>query len=58
MNLMTYDFHGSWVNQTGANAPLHPKANDTKINQELTVEFAVNYWLMKGANPRKIVSLF
>ena len=58
INLMTYDFHGSWVNETGANAPLHPKANDAKINQELTVEFAVNYWLMKGADPKKIVSLF
>ena len=58
INLMAYDFHGGWEQETGANAPLHPKQGASGIDLEFTVEYGVNYWLKKGADPKKIVNLF
>lgn len=57
INLITYDFHGAFVERTAPNAPLHPKPGATGIDMIYTVEYAVNYWLMKGADPRKIVKI-
>lgn len=44
INLMTYDFHGSWERVTGLNSPLYPDTND-----------AVEYWKSKGAPAEKII---
>ncbi|XP_015280379.1 PREDICTED: chitotriosidase-1-like [Gekko japonicus] len=44
INLMTYDFHGSWEKVTGHVSPLYP---DT--------DAAVQYWKSKGAPAEKIV---
>lgn len=56
INLMTYDFHGGWENKTAHNAPLHARPEDTGLDKEFTVEFAVDYWIKLGADPKKIVS--
>ncbi|XP_060087398.1 chitotriosidase-1-like [Heteronotia binoei] len=44
INLMAYDFHGSWETVTGHVSPLYPDTDD-----------AVQYWKSKGAPPEKIV---
>lgn len=56
ISVAAYDFHGSWEKETGANAPLYPKSNANEIDLENTVDYAINYWLMNGADPKKIVS--
>ena len=58
INLMMYNFHGSWDNRTEAHAPLHSKPDATGTDLEYTVEYAMNYFLTKGADPNKIVDLF
>jgi len=45
---MSYDFHGSWDNFLGFNAPLY--GND----HEQTVDSAVKYWISNGASADKI----
>ena len=58
INLMMYNFYGSWDNRTEAHAPLHSKQDATGTDLEYTVEYAMNYFLTKGADPNKIVDLF
>jgi hypothetical protein len=47
INLISYDFHGDWESFLGFNAPLY-------ANDQLNVDFAVKYWLAKGASAHKI----
>lgn len=49
INLMTYDFHGSWDHSTGENSPLYDPQS------ELSVDSAVSYWIESGAPPSKLV---
>lgn len=52
---MTYDLHGSWEATTGCNAPLYATAADElKAGYPLSVSWAVNYWLEKGAPASKL----
>ena len=51
INLMTYDMHGSWENQTDHHAPLHKRSNELV---DINVDYIVNYWLSKGMSPEKI----
>jgi chitinase len=53
INLMTYDFHGSWDPVTGINSPLYAPNNNpgATTNQN----WAVNYWVQLGAPRNKIV---
>ncbi|KAJ8871793.1 hypothetical protein PR048_028133 [Dryococelus australis] len=53
INVMTYDFHGSWDGVTGQNAPLYASEADTDLY--LNVDAAVSYWLSLGADPAKLV---
>ena len=55
INLMTYDFHGGWDNYTAHNAPLYPFPGSTGIEQQFTTQWAVDYWISLGADPKKIV---
>lgn len=56
INLMTYDLHGSWDNQTGHNAPLYSgPADKTSHQKELNVDAIVNYWLRSGCPKDKLV---
>lgn len=50
LNLMTYDFHGSWNEKTGVNAPLY----DQEDSPEFSVHGCVENWLEGGAPKEKI----
>ncbi|KAF8787213.1 Chitotriosidase-1 like protein [Argiope bruennichi] len=55
INVMTYDFHGSWERKTGHNAPLYPMPNATEDEKTLTVDYAIKYWIKNGAPKEKII---
>lgn len=52
INLMTYDFNGSWNDRTGMNAPLFPHRND--VNRVLNGDYAVQNWIRNGASREKL----
>jgi chitinase len=45
----------SWETETGLHTALYGHQNDTAINKQLTVDWAVRYWLKQGCSPSKIV---
>ena len=47
---MTYDFHGSWNENTGVNAPLY----DQNDSPEFSVHGCVENWVEGGAPKEKI----
>jgi len=59
INVMTYDFHGSWDTTTHFNAPLHPikddPATDEISREELNVATATQKYLTAGVPGDKIV---
>lgn len=56
INIMTYDFHGSWDSVTGNNAPLYPgDADDDDYARTLNVDASIQNWIAGGAAPEKIV---
>lgn len=50
LNLMTYDFHGTWNNVTGANAPLY----DMEGSPDLSVHSCVELWKAGGGSTDQI----
>lgn len=65
INLMTYDLHGAWESRTGCNANLYATDEDAELGggvgageavkgYPLSVSWAVDYWLEKGASPEKL----
>ncbi|KAG2468266.1 acidic mammalian chitinase-like [Polypterus senegalus] len=55
LNVMTYDFHGSWETQTGENSPLYKGPADQGSNIYFNVEYAMNYWKSNGAPAEKLL---
>ncbi|XP_059384618.1 acidic mammalian chitinase-like [Carassius carassius] len=53
INVMTYDFHGSWENVTGHNSPLYLGSGYTGENIYNT-DFAMKYWRDEGAPVEKL----
>nr|WNT43924.1 chitinase 2 [Monochamus alternatus] len=51
--VMTYDFHGHWDKQTGHVAPLYYYPGD--LYDYFNANFSINYWIEKGAPPKKLV---
>ncbi|XP_041860890.1 acidic mammalian chitinase-like isoform X2 [Melanotaenia boesemani] len=49
INVMTYDFHGSWEGVTGHNSPLYKGSHDIGDN-----DFAMRYWRDKGTPIEKL----
>jgi chitinase len=45
----------SWETETGLHTALYGHQNDTEINKQLTVDWAVRYWLKQGCSPSKLV---
>ncbi|XP_024149530.2 chitotriosidase-1 isoform X2 [Oryzias melastigma] len=54
VNVMTYDFHGSWENVTGHNSPLFRSSQDTSDQIHLNTDFAMRYWRDKGTPVEKL----
>ncbi|XP_050100084.1 acidic mammalian chitinase-like [Anopheles aquasalis] len=56
INLMTYDYNGSWDSYTGHNAPLYVGPSDTTdFQQKLNIDHSVKYWLRQGAPAHKLI---
>lgn len=53
ISIMAYDYHGQWDKKTGHVAPMyrHPEDEVPTFN----TNFTVNYWIEKGADPKKLV---
>eukprot|EP00105_Crassostrea_gigas_P040449 XP_019924597.1 PREDICTED: probable chitinase 3 [Crassostrea gigas] len=54
INMMAYDLHGAYETKTGPNAPLKGHPSETGADRYMNDEWAVNYWIQKGAPPEKI----
>ncbi|GFO01584.1 chitinase, partial [Plakobranchus ocellatus] len=54
LNIMTYDMHGSWDPYTAHNSPLYGHAGETGDDLSLNVDYALNYWVNRGATKDKI----
>ncbi|CAF1091515.1 unnamed protein product, partial [Brachionus calyciflorus] len=46
LNVMTYDYYGSWRSVIGHNTPLYKRKSDTDPN--LNINFTINYYLQLG----------
>lgn len=56
VNLMAYDFHGSYDGVTGQNGPLYPSNVDLSLEaKERCVQASVEAWLARGLSPEKLV---
>ncbi|GFT33597.1 chitotriosidase-1 [Trichonephila clavipes] len=55
INLMAYDFHGGWDKMTGHNSPLYARPEEDESQKTLNIDYAVNYWLKKGAPAEKLI---
>ncbi|XP_042264034.1 acidic mammalian chitinase-like [Thunnus maccoyii] len=54
INVMTYDFHGTWETVTGHHSPLYKGSHDTGDNIYLNTDFAMKYWRDKGTPVEKL----
>jgi len=55
INVMAYDLHGSWEKKTGHNAPLYVRDEEPEEDKILNVDYAIRYWINKGADRKKII---
>lgn len=55
INLMAYDYHGSWNQQTGHNSPLFARSEQTGDQQLLNQEATIDAWIELGAPAEKLV---
>ncbi|KAM3872057.1 acidic mammalian chitinase-like [Diretmus argenteus] len=54
INVMTYDFHGTWESVTGHHSPLYKGPNDTENQSYLNTDFAMKYWRDHGTPVGKL----
>ncbi|XP_073678942.1 acidic mammalian chitinase-like [Garra rufa] len=54
INVMTYDFHGSWESVTGHNSPLYADSGDMGDKIYFNTDFAMRYWRDQGAPVEKL----
>ncbi|KAJ8360381.1 hypothetical protein SKAU_G00169060 [Synaphobranchus kaupii] len=54
-HVMTYDFHGTWEQQTGENSPLYAGPSDHGAYIYFNVNYALNYWKTNGAPAEKLL---
>ncbi|XP_076637428.1 chitinase-3-like protein 1 [Colletes latitarsis] len=55
INLMAYDFNGSWNRNVGINAPLYASPKESGSQAKLNVNASVTYWLRNGAPAEKLM---
>ncbi|XP_019898693.2 acidic mammalian chitinase-like [Esox lucius] len=58
INVMTYDFHGSWETFTGHNSPPYRGSQDTGQDIYFNTHFAMTYWRDQGAPAEKLIMSF
>uniref|UniRef100_A0A3B4VIH0 chitinase n=1 Tax=Seriola dumerili TaxID=41447 RepID=A0A3B4VIH0_SERDU len=54
INVMTYDFHGTWESVTGHHSPLYKGSQDTGDHVYLNTDYAMRYWQDKGTPVEKL----
>ncbi|XP_068609802.1 acidic mammalian chitinase-like [Brachionichthys hirsutus] len=54
INVMTYDFHGTWESVTGHHSPLYKRSQDTGDQVYLNTDYAMRYWRDKGMSVDKL----
>uniref|UniRef100_A0AAY4C7R6 Acidic mammalian chitinase n=1 Tax=Denticeps clupeoides TaxID=299321 RepID=A0AAY4C7R6_9TELE len=54
MNVMTYDFHGTWETFTGHNSPLYQGSKDSGDLIYFNTDFAMRYWRDQGTPVQKL----
>merc|ERR1712002_259459 len=54
INVMTYDFHGTWERFTGHNSPLYRGSQDSGDLIYFNTDFAMKYWRDKGTPVEKL----
>uniref|UniRef100_A0A671QNN1 chitinase n=1 Tax=Sinocyclocheilus anshuiensis TaxID=1608454 RepID=A0A671QNN1_9TELE len=54
INVMTYDFHGSWESVTGHNSPLYRGSGYKGDNIYYNTDFAMRYWRDQGTPVEKL----
>ena len=55
INLMSYDYHGSWDRKLGHNSPLYTAQSDTLDNHRLTIDWSVRLYLTLGVPLEKLI---
>jgi chitinase len=55
INLMSYDYHGSWDRKLGHNSPLYASHSDSLDNHRLTIDWTVRLYLTLGVPLEKLV---
>ncbi|KAG7494223.1 hypothetical protein JOB18_026402 [Solea senegalensis] len=55
INVMTYDFHGSWDGVTGHNSPLYRSTVDSGSRIHHNIDSSVTQWLTLGAPAEKLL---
>ncbi|XP_074978228.1 acidic mammalian chitinase [Caretta caretta] len=55
LNLLTFDFHGSWQKVTGHVSPFLQGKENSKSSSYCNVDYAVRYWRSKGAPTEKLI---
>ncbi|WP_324281462.1 glycosyl hydrolase family 18 protein [Cyanobacterium aponinum UTEX 3221] len=55
-NVMTYDYHGAWENQTNHQSALYSNPNDPSSLKEIyNIDYTIQQYLNAGVNPKDIV---
>ncbi|CAH6934233.1 Chil6 [Phodopus roborovskii] len=55
IQVMTYDFHGSWEGYTGENSPLYKSPTETGMKAFNNIKYIMDNWKNKGAAPEKLI---
>uniref|UniRef100_A0A3P9GZC8 chitinase n=1 Tax=Oryzias latipes TaxID=8090 RepID=A0A3P9GZC8_ORYLA len=55
LNVMTYDFHGSWEPFTGHNSPLYGSPVDSGSQIHYNINSSISHWLSLGAPAEKLL---
>ncbi|XP_069998754.1 uncharacterized protein [Penaeus vannamei] len=55
LHIASYDYHGKWDGQTGHNAPLYPRDDESPEDKMRNVAHTVMMYLDAGAPPEKVV---
>ncbi|CAF2066707.1 unnamed protein product [Rotaria magnacalcarata] len=55
INLMAYDYHGSWNTHTGFNSPLYPRSSEKGDKRLLNQQATVDTWIEGGCPGSKLV---